>query len=261
MSILKYPVVKLLDTPNALASTVTEGKMGESVTVLEELGDWLEIQTDWDNYPGFVPKEAVANLEWQVENPLITASLTSLVYLEAKVQSPILQRLPIGIKLTLLESSDCWFKVQLPEGTIGYIQKGDTVLEEAFQFTSLPKLRASLVAWALKFNKAVPYVWGGTSSFGTDCSGFVQHLYRLHNLPLERDASEQGTGKHLVNIQRGDILPGDLIFFTGFSHVGMAISHFDFIHATTNTKPVVQISQIDDPHWATQTIQYSRYKF
>ncbi len=261
MGILKHPVVKLLKEPDLQSETVTEGKMGEAIEILEVHGKWLKIKTLWDNYPGFVPKESVLELDWEVKEPLITASLSSIVYQENKIQSPFLQILPIGIKLRLLEDGEKWLKVELPDRTSGYIQKGDIVNYKVFSFESEPQLRNSLVKWAEKFENSVPYVWGGTSSFGADCSGFVQHLFRLHNLPLERDASQQGQGKYIQNIKREEILPGDLLFFTNYGHVGLAISHFEFIHATTNKKPVVQVSQIDDPHWLNQTIQYSRYQF
>lgn len=263
MPIFKNPIVKLLQAPKVGAETVTEGKMGEEVEIVNDLETFYEVRTLWDNYPGFVPKEKLLNLDWQVKDPLITASLSTCVYEEARVQAPMLFILPLGIKVKPLSENlnERWIKVELPSRTIGFIQKGDLVSASKLSFDSIPKLRASLIAWAIKFENAVPYIWGGGSSFGTDCSGFVQHLYRLHNLPLERDASQQGLGRFLSTIKRDEVLPGDLLFFTNFGHVGMALSHFAFIHATTEPRPVVQVSQIDDPNWLEKTIQYSRYKF
>ncbi len=263
MPIFKDPVVKLLQSPEVGAETVTEGKMGERVEIMKDLGTFCEVRTLWDNYPGFVQREKLLDLDWQVKAPLITASLSTCVYEEGRVQSALLCILPLGIKVKPLSDSldERWIKVELPSRTTGFIQKGDLVCASKLRFDSIPQLRASLIAWAIKFENAVPYIWGGGSSFGTDCSGFVQHLYRLHNLPLERDASQQGLGRFLSNIKRAEVLPGDLLFFTNFSHVGIALSHFSFIHATTEPRPVVQVSQIDDPNWLKKTIQYSRYKF
>ncbi|MDD4263067.1 MAG: C40 family peptidase [Firmicutes bacterium] len=269
MPALIEPIVTMYKCPDLLSETVSQAKMGEPIDIIEDKSrtDFCLIKTLWDNYTGFVQKKSVDKEAgtWSPEPSIITASLTNLVYSSPKVQAQIIARLPLGIKIKLLGSNKdhqpSWLNVMLCNGLVGFIQVGDICFPDRFKFNNLSSLRQSLVSWANKFEGATTYLWGGTSSFGIDCSGFVQHIYRLHDLPLERDASQMGQGKYLKNIKREDVLPGDLIFFKDYGHVGMAISHFSFIHATTHLKPVVQVSEIDSSNWLENTIQYSRYKF
>jgi cell wall-associated NlpC family hydrolase len=157
-----------------------------------------------------------------------------------------------------LPSESGWLPAVLADGRSGYVQGGDLDLTgREWVWEGLPQLRGSLVQTARRF-LGVPYLWGGTSAFGMDCSGFVQHVYGLHGLTLPRDADQQAACQGTVAVSRDEIVPGDLIFFGKHTHVGMAISHFEFIHATVHLDPVVQISRVDDPHWSERTDEIRR---
>jgi cell wall-associated NlpC family hydrolase len=97
----------------------------------------------------------------------------------------------------------------------------------------------------------VPYVLGGITPSGFDCSGFVWYVYRLHGIELPRNVAKQaGAGRH---VDRDDIQAGDLVFFTttgpGFTHVGIATSRGAFIHAP-NSRGVVRIEPLTSPYWS-----------
>ena len=92
----------------------------------------------------------------------------------------------------------------------------------------------SIIATAMKY-MGVPYVYGGSSPSGFDCSGFVQYVYRMAGIDLPRTADIQfnvGTP-----VSKSELQPGDLVFFAGdyvnISHVGIYLRDGDFIHAST----------------------------
>jgi cell wall-associated NlpC family hydrolase len=112
--------------------------------------------------------------------------------------------------------------------------------------------RASAIAQrltrsALRF-LGVPYVYGGTTSAGFDCSGYVQHVFGMLGIHLPRTADAQYyAGRHVRNLR-----PGDLVFFQtyepGPSHVGIYLGHGHFVHASSSHG--VMVSSLDDPYWA-----------
>jgi cell wall-associated NlpC family hydrolase len=106
-----------------------------------------------------------------------------------------------------------------------------------------------MVALSKRF-LGLPYLWGGTSPLGLDCSGFVQLIYKMGGISILRDADIQMEKSGLSPVAPGEETTGDLVFFgKGIGHVGMMISADEFINATVHDKPVVQISRLKDPYW------------
>lgn len=97
-------------------------------------------------------------------------------------------------------------------------------------------LRSQIVATAKKYI-GVPYVWGGTTTKGFDCSGYVQYVFKAHGITLPRVSRDQYTAGQYVS--KADLQPGDLVFFhsgsgTTISHVGIYIGNGQFIHASSS---------------------------
>ena len=108
-----------------------------------------------------------------------------------------------------------------------------------------------IVATAKKY-LGVPYVWGGASPSGFDCSGLVYYVFKVNGYSMYRtpeDQYRQGT-----YVSRNNLQPGDVVFFyntvpgTGISHVGIYIGDGQFIHSP-NSRSVVSIARLDNTYW------------
>jgi len=124
-----------------------------------------------------------------------------------------------------------------------------------------PKDKEQLLEYA-KYFKGGKYVWGGTTPKGFDCSGYVQYLYKKHNINLPRTAWSQS--KKGVSVSKDDLKKGDLLFFLTdkkrgipVTHVGIYIGDGEFIHAASKKKGII-ISPIYSGYYAKKFVSAKR---
>ncbi len=118
-----------------------------------------------------------------------------------------------------------------------------------------PATHSSVVSIALQY-LGVPYVWGGASPSGFDCSGLTMYAYAKVGVYLPHNAAMQyGMG---TPVARSQLAPGDLVFFSGLSHVGMYIGGGRFVHAP-HTGDVVKISSLSEYWYAATYVGARRY--
>jgi hypothetical protein len=237
MFFVNLPVVNMREGPSLETRVVSQALFAEEVRVLETQGDWLFIQSP-DQYTGWV-REGIISRKTPYISDLVTSRLAAHLYAKADTEFGPLFTLPFGSKLHKVHTLDSrWHQVLLPDERLAYIQKGDVEVE-SFDLVSLSK----------KF-LGLPYTWGGRSSFGYDCSGFVQMLFGSLGVNLPRDARQQIA----VGTPSEDLKLGDLIFW-GISeqeirHVGMFLENETFIHTSAReNKPYLRLSQLTDPEW------------
>jgi cell wall-associated NlpC family hydrolase len=150
-----------------------------------------------------------------------------------------------------------WMQVRLPDDRSAYLQAGDVS-------TDNPKLNIrQMIELSHKFI-GLPYLWGGVSTFGFDCSGFTQMLLRQRGILMPRDAGPQAAWSGVVPVPRSNLRPGDLLFFgdsaTKITHTGLYIGNGEFINATAHGRPIVQIERLSDPYRAHALVAARRPK-
>jgi gamma-D-glutamyl-L-lysine dipeptidyl-peptidase len=259
------PVVNMFRTPTNDADVVSQSLYGTNVKLIKAEADWLQIRTA-DDYSGWVHSNEVRKLEgkrYADGVPFVRVYEASAnVYREPDVtlHAPLLN-LPWESRLEVIngrvDEKGRWLKVHLADGGVGFIQRGDVSSDTGT--LDIPQT----IALAKRF-MGVTYTWGGTSSFGFDCSGFVQMLMRQRGYTIPRDASLQVNWDGVSHIDRKDLQSGDLLYFgedlTKVTHTGMYIGNGEFIHDTVHERPMVQISRLDDEPWTKLFVAARRIK-
>lgn len=205
--------------PDASSAQVTEALLGEGLDLLWATnGDWWLARTLHDAYLGWVRQEEVLEgLNWLPG--LTVQALRAHAFAGPKVSAAILAELSLGATLqrregdVVEEDHRRWVPVRLPEGQEAWVQ--EVVFHQPNE---------SVTALARRFLD-VPYVWGGRSAWGLDCSGLTQTVYAAFGKALPRDADQQQAATVPVTQAQA----GDLAFFPG--HVGLMLEGQRMIHA------------------------------
>jgi cell wall-associated NlpC family hydrolase len=247
--------------PDATRDVVSQALLGQVVGIVETADGYARIETP-DRYRGWVTAGSLftyAAGEPRYGRTGEVAEVTSLmanVYRDPdvttarpKAHAPLGVRLEAAAGVPPAGSAERWLAVRLPSGEIGYVQRGDVRLGSA-SAPRAPGTGADVVATARRFLGA-PYLWGGMSPRGVDCSGLMSRAFAVNGIDLLRDADIQFSDPRAIAVEKADLQPGDLVFFGArkITHVGLYAGGGRFIHATTHLQPVVQESALDDPHW------------
>jgi hypothetical protein len=263
------PVVNLHSAPREEADVVSQALLGARLLELQREGGWAKVSSD-DDYQGWIqlaalrPLEALESYPPSLEPGKVVEidALAANLYLEPSVtrHAPVLTA-PFGVRLERVnggKDSKRWIEVRLPDRRSAWIQSGDVR-----QDLKPLSLEASLLL-AKRF-LGITYTWGGTSSFGFDCSGFTQTILRSRGVIMPRDARVQAVWPGLAEVKsRAQLQPGDLLFFREeserISHTGIYLGHGSFIHDSTSNRPCVQISDLAEPGWAKSLVAMRRLK-
>ncbi len=262
-AVVTSAVENMHSSATGTSDVVSQAVLGENVKLLEKERnadgeDWYRVETP-DTYTGWVLASSLRFLG-RAEPPyasagrvFVVSGLLANVYAEPDVTAhkPV-KVAPIGAVLEVVgEKDDRWLEARLPCGARGFIQRGDGDLAAApWAWPRVPV--EDTIALAKRF-LGLPYLWGGTSPLGVDCSGFVQLVYKMSGVAILRDAGIQMTDSGLLEVAKGEERAGDLVFFGGavdrIGHVGMMIDGDLFINATTYQKPVVRIDSLSEERW------------
>ncbi|HRE78074.1 MAG TPA: C40 family peptidase [Flavobacterium sp.] len=227
--ICNLAIIPLRIEPNDRSEQVSQVLFGEHFEVIEQLKQWFKIRLQYDNYEGWIDSkqcQIISESDFiEISNSALILNHDLVEYVTTKDDSLI--PIPIGASLSFLNF----------EG----------INTNSFEFEGLKvtgiKPKNELIKTAYMYLNA-PYLWGGKTPFGIDCSGFTQMVYKLNGYRLLRDASQQSTqGEALSFIEESE--PGDLAFFDNedgkIIHVGIIMNDNYIIHASGK----VRIDRLD----------------
>ncbi|MCX6248089.1 MAG: C40 family peptidase [Bacteroidetes bacterium] len=223
---------------------VTQVLFGELYRILEKEGNWLRVQLAYDRYEGWMDARQSFPLDEEEYIRLFNAdtpvSLDLVQLLSNETRKSIIPVL-LGSSLPGIEGHR--FSVAKEQFSFDGLVADGRALETALTKQERQKAKQTLIDDAMLYLNA-PYLWGGRSPFGIDCSGFTQMVYKLKKIKLLRDAAQQATlGDPLNFISESE--PGDLAFFDdpegNIIHVGLMMDKSRIIHASGK----VRIDMID----------------
>jgi hypothetical protein len=247
--IIRVSVAPIRGKPGHSAEMVDQALMGSVVRVLKAERGWYYIQTGYE-YLGWITGEDFVRVDdttvqkWVSGKRVRVSSPTSTVRTQpVNGAQPVCDAVMDNI-FQINGRSGSWASITLPDGRAGFIPAADV---EAAPVAGAKKdiERDAVIATAKKL-MGVPYLWGGNSPKGVDCSGFTLTVFRANGLQLPRDANMQvNVGSDVIpEPDYSNLLPGDLIFFGPegrITHVGICLGGSYFIHSSGD----VRINSLD----------------
>lgn len=232
--ISNFSLIPIRKEDHHQSEMVTQLLFGHTYIILESQKDWHLIRISDDNYEGWIEDKQLNRISEQEFKHLTSNNYyisSDLVQVISNISKSTI--FPILLGSNIYEEAKKSFYLNAVEyqydgGLISSNQKVD---------------QANIIENALMYLNA-PYLWGGKSPFGIDCSGLVQMAYHLSGIKLLRDASQQATQGETINLI-SDASPADLCFFDNeegeITHVGLLLPDMKIIHASGQ----VRIDSID----------------
>ena len=273
--------LRLRSSASTSSKTLDYAYRDEAVVVLDKTGSWYRVnfnlQTGYmhESYLRYTTRENAELGYGSVNGNKVK------VRSGPSTGNTILTTANVGEKVYIIGINNQWFKV-IFKNKIGYIRSdyvdlteipyenrdsskkplffiggkstGVKPSPEALNGTGSSNAKADKIIATAKKYIGVPYLWGGTTPSGFDCSGFVQYVFKAHGISLPRVSRDQYTAGYAVS--KSNLKPGDLVFFntsgSGVSHLGIYLGNNQFIHASTS-KGVV-ITSLTSTYWSSRYI-------
>ncbi len=249
--VINLSVANFRSKPDHPAELVTQAILGTPIKVYKKGEDGYYLVQTPDGYISWLDDDGFTSMtvdqwnEWLSSPKIIYLKEFGFSYSEADENSQTVSDLVAGNLLKIMGEDSDFYLVNYPDGRVAYIKKNEAKLFDEW-YGSLNPTGETILKTAYRF-MGIPYLWGGTSTKGMDCSGFTKTVYYLNGIVLQRDASQQVNNGELVDTKDGwqNLQAGDLLFFgrrangdkkERITHVAIYIGDGDFIHAAGRVK-------------------------
>ena len=216
-------IVPVRIEPSSKSEMVSQVLFGETFTIIDRYKDWYQVHLSFDNYEGWVNNLQICGItkqEFQKINSDENNVTIDLVQNIKNINHNNTFSIVLGSSIPQLNNG------------IFYINNEEYNFDGKISGTAKPN-KNKITEYAKMFLNT-PYLWGGRTPFGIDCSGFTQICYKLCGIKLLRDASMQATQGEIVNFV-SEAVPGDLLFFDNevgdITHCGILLQKNKIIHA------------------------------
>jgi len=222
---------------------LTQALLGRPAVVLETRGAWARVRLP--DYEGWMDRADLASPAPETTERLLLVTALAAPLYAAPDGEDILDEAYLGTVLPLLAEDGGRWRVMLPGGRAAWLARAaGEGRPRAAPFPRQPATHAVAVAGRLLGS---PYLWGGGTVRGIDCSALVQLAYALSGYPLPRDADQQWAALP-VAVERAALAPGDLLFFArdgAIVHVALALGGAGYLHALGEPPRGVCIQSLD----------------
>lgn len=248
--LVEVSVCNIRYSPRHAGELASQALMGTPVRILEkEDNGWLLIQTP-DQYISWVDRGAITQMNkeqlehWKAAPKIVYTRAYGAAYSEANEESATISDLVAGCMVEFVAEKGDFYQVIFPDQRQGFIAKREANIYNQW-LSGLNPTEENLIKTSKRL-MGVPYLWGGTSFKGVDCSGFTKTVYFLNGLLLPRDASQQVMMGETIDKSGNwaDLKAGDLLFFgekredgsERVVHVAMWLGNGEFIHASDKVR-------------------------
>ena len=223
------PVADIRPRPHPACAIDTQALLGEALTVFDSADGWAWVQLKADGYVGYVPQDAIG--EGGAAATHVVAVPRSFVYPGPDLRFPHKAALSMGSRITVTGA------VETRATPYALLEDGSAMIAAHLRSVgeNAPEDRVAVAARFLH----TPYLWGGRSGFGIDCSGLVQMALAMTGVPAPRDSDQQAASLGtLIDPARDGLKRGDLVFWKG--HVGFVEDPETLLHASGGTMSVTR---------------------
>ena len=280
--IVNISVANLRTRPSHAAEMATQALLGSRVDILEKNGGDYRVRTP-EGYIAWVPTSSIVTMTereydaWKNLDKIIFTDSYGKSYANKELQGSQISDLVFGNILALMEEGEAYFKVQYPDQKTAFIEKSQSQSFDSW-LTSRNPTAENLIKDA-KTMLGLPYLWGGTSVKGVDCSGFTKTAFLMNGIIIPRDASQQVLEGEPIEIldENNEFSPdlalknlrkGDLLFFAAgknktpnarVTHVAIYMENGEFIHSAGSVRINSMLKDADNyDDFQTRTVVAAR---